>query len=128
MQKSSVYLWDKMGVILPEVLKGLLQILVYEFLSNKYHGRSRRGHGCLSVVSVMCFQVEVSSTGRSLVQTSPNDYCVSECDREASIMRRTLPTRGCCAMKKKRIRGKLTKPTNVERRRVQESEAFTAAE
>jgi hypothetical protein len=26
---------------------------------------------------------------------------VSECDHEASIMRRRWPTRGCCAMKKK---------------------------
>jgi hypothetical protein len=26
---------------------------------------------------------------------------VSECDREASIMRRPWPTRGCCAMGKK---------------------------
>ena len=25
----------------------------------------------------------------------------SECDREASIMRRPLPTSGCCAMEKK---------------------------
>jgi hypothetical protein len=28
---------------------------------------------------------------------------VSECDREATIMRRFWVTRGCCAMKKKRI-------------------------
>ena len=35
---------------------------------------SRRGHGCLSVVSVMCCQVEVSATGWSLVQRSPT-YC-----------------------------------------------------
>ena len=34
---------------------------------------SRRGHGCLSVVSVMCCQVEISATGRSLVQRSPTD-------------------------------------------------------
>jgi hypothetical protein len=26
---------------------------------------------------------------------------VSECDREASVMRRPWPTRGCCAVKKK---------------------------
>jgi hypothetical protein len=25
-------------------------------------------------------------------------WCVSECDREASIMRRPWPTRGCCAI------------------------------
>jgi hypothetical protein len=30
-------------------------------------------------------------------------WCVSECDREASIMRRPWPTRGCCAMEKRNI-------------------------
>jgi uncharacterized membrane protein YccC len=39
---------------------------------------SHRGHGCLSLVSVCC-QVEVSATGRSLVQRSPTDcgVCLS---------------------------------------------------
>ena len=55
----------------------------------------------MSVVSVVCCQVEVSATGWSLVQRSPTECGVSECDREASIMRRPRPTRGCCAMKKK---------------------------
>jgi hypothetical protein len=41
-------------------------------------------HGCLSLVSVVCCQVEVSATGWSLVQRSPTECCVSECDREAS--------------------------------------------
>ena len=36
------------------------------------------GHGCLSVVSVVCYQV-VSATGRSLVQRSPIDYGASLC-------------------------------------------------
>jgi len=31
---------------------------------------SRRGHGCLSVVSVVCSRVEVSATDQSLVQWS----------------------------------------------------------
>jgi len=39
---------------------------------------------------VLC-QVQVSSSGRSLVRTSP-----TECDREASTVRRPWPTRGCC--------------------------------
>jgi len=43
---------------------------------------SRRGHGCLSVVSVVCCQVEVSAADWSLVQSSPTDCGVSECDRE----------------------------------------------
>jgi hypothetical protein len=47
------------------------------------------------VLSVLCCQVEVSSSGWSLVQESPTDCDVSECDREAWIMRRAYPTRGC---------------------------------
>jgi hypothetical protein len=37
---------------------------------------SHRGHGCLSVVSVVSYQVEVSATGRSLIQSSPTDCSV----------------------------------------------------
>jgi len=37
------------------------------------------GHGCLSVVSVVCCQVEVSATDWSLVQTSPTDCGASLC-------------------------------------------------
>jgi hypothetical protein len=33
---------------------------------------------------VVCFQVEVSAKGLSLVQRSPTECGVSECDREAS--------------------------------------------
>ena len=36
---------------------------------------------CLSTVSVVCCQVEVSATGRSLVQRSHTECGVSECDR-----------------------------------------------
>jgi len=39
---------------------------------------SHRGHGCLSAVSVVCCQVAVSATGRSLVQISPTE-CVCVC-------------------------------------------------
>jgi hypothetical protein len=46
---------------------------------------SRLGHGCLSFVSVVCCQVEVSASGWSLVQRSPTECGVSKvCDREAS--------------------------------------------
>jgi len=38
----------------------------------------------VSVVSVVCCQVDVSASGRSLVQRSPTECGVSECDREAS--------------------------------------------
>jgi hypothetical protein len=43
---------------------------------------SRRGHGYLSPMSVVCCQVEVSALGWSLVQRSPTEWCVSECGRE----------------------------------------------
>ena len=36
------------------------------------------GDGCLSVVSVVCCRVEVSATGRSLIQSSPTE-CVCVC-------------------------------------------------
>jgi len=45
------------------------------------------GHGCLSLVSVVCCQVEVSASGWSLVQRSPTECDVSECDHESTIMR-----------------------------------------
>jgi hypothetical protein len=49
----------------------------------------------------LCCQVEVSATGWSLVQRSPTEcLCVTECDHEASIMRRPWPTGGCCAIGK----------------------------
>jgi hypothetical protein len=53
----------------------------------------------MSVVSVVCCQVQVSASGLSLVQRSPTDCGVPECDREASIMR-PWPTGGCGAMVK----------------------------
>jgi hypothetical protein len=34
---------------------------------------SRRGHGYLSVVSAVSYQVEVSATGRSLIQRNPTN-------------------------------------------------------
>jgi hypothetical protein len=40
--------------------------------------KSRLGHGCLSVVSVVCCQVEVSATSCSLVQRSPTECGVSK--------------------------------------------------
>jgi hypothetical protein len=60
----------------------------------------RLRHECLSVVSVVCCQVDVSATGRSPVQGGPTECGVSECDREASTTRRPWSTRGCCSIKK----------------------------
>jgi len=60
----------------------------------------------MSVVSVVCCQIEVSATGRSLVQRSPTDCGASECDRDASIMRKLCSTGGCYDMggRKKTLR------------------------
>jgi len=45
-------------------------------------------HGCLSRVIIVCCQLGVSVLGISLVQRSPTECGVSECDHEALIMRR----------------------------------------
>ena len=47
---------------------------------------SRRGYGCLSLVSVVYCHVEVSAAGWSLVQRGPAECGVFGCNREASIM------------------------------------------
>jgi len=56
-------------------------------------------YGYLYVVSVVCCQIEGSATGRSLVQRSPTECGVSECDLETSTMRHK-PTRGLSSYKK----------------------------
>jgi len=48
---------------------------------------SHRGHGCLSVVSIVCWQVEVSASGWSLVQRIPTKCSVYEGDHESSSNR-----------------------------------------
>jgi hypothetical protein len=45
---------------------------------------SRRGHGCLSLMIVVCCQVEASGEDRSLVQRSPTKCGVSEYDLKTS--------------------------------------------
>ena len=52
----------------------------------------------MSVVSVVCCQIEVSASGLSLVQKNPVECGVSDYDRQASIMRRPWQTLGCCVM------------------------------
>jgi hypothetical protein len=44
-----------------------------ELYFESWRFESHRGHGCLFLVSVVCSQVEVSATGRSLVQRSPTE-------------------------------------------------------
>jgi len=47
------------------------------------------------VLPVVCCQVEVSATGRLSFKRSPTACDVSESDLEASITRRSWPTRRC---------------------------------
>jgi hypothetical protein len=55
---------------------------------------SHGGHGCLSVVSVVCCQVVVSVSGWPLVQRNPT--CVAVCNLETSWMWRPWLTGGSC--------------------------------
>jgi hypothetical protein len=68
--------------------------------------RSHQGHGCLSVVNAVCYQVEVSVTSWSLVQGSPTDcgasLCVIQKPREWGG---PGPLGGCCATKKSPVVG-----------------------
>jgi hypothetical protein len=67
-------------------------------------------------VSVVCCQVEVSESGRSYVQRI-HTKCVSKCDHEASIIRRSWPTWDCCAMVKQnnfRWRVQITKLFTIQ--------------
>jgi len=54
----------------------------------------RRGHGCISVMNIVCCQVEVSATSWSLIQRSPTECGVSECDLETSTNEEPRPSRG----------------------------------
>jgi ribosome-binding protein aMBF1 (putative translation factor) len=49
--------------------------------------------GAWMYVCCDCCQLEVSATGRSLIQRSPTEYDVSEFDVETSTMRRPRPAR-----------------------------------
>jgi hypothetical protein len=72
--------------------RAVLDVGLRSLAFRDYGFESRRGHGRLSLVSVVCWQVEVSATGRSLVQRRPTECGVPMCDREASIMRKPRPT------------------------------------
>ena len=66
------------------------------FLDCGFEFRWRQGS--ISPVRFVCWQVEVSGSGLSLVRRSPTKRGVPECDREASLMRRPWPSSGCCAV------------------------------
>ena len=53
--------------------------------------QSRRGLGCLSLVIVLCCQVEVSRPGRSFIQRSHTECGVSECDGSLGPLENVAP-------------------------------------
>jgi len=57
---------------------------------------SHRRRGYLRIVSVVCYQVEVSATGLSLIQRVPTECGESECDLETLKMGEAH--KGCRAM------------------------------
>jgi len=54
---------------------------------------SRRGRGCLLLVSIVNFQIEISATVRSLAQRNNLECGVSDFDRGTSAIRRPKPNR-----------------------------------
>jgi hypothetical protein len=59
----------------------------------------------MSVVSVVCCQVEVSASGRSITQGSPTERSVSECDRGLSLIRRSCSNVSTCIMEERKSYG-----------------------
>ena len=51
------------------------------------------GNECLSLVNVVCFQLEVSVLSQSLVRRSRTECAVFECNSKTSTVRRSRPTR-----------------------------------
>ena len=60
---------------------------------------SHQGQDCLSLGTVVCCPTEVSASCRPFFQSSLTQCGASECDDEASMMRRPWSTVGCWAMK-----------------------------
>jgi len=61
---------------------------------------SRGVHGSLPLINIVCCQVQISASGWSPIQRSLIECGVSECDREASTLKRACPIRGCRTMGK----------------------------
>ena len=59
------------------------------------------GIDILSLVIVVCCQVQVSGSGWSLIHRSPTECGVSECDLETTIVRSPWPNGGSCGRRKK---------------------------
>jgi hypothetical protein len=57
----------------------------------------------MSLVSIVCCQVDVPALGLLLVQRSPTEHGVSKCDFETSSIRRPGPSRSCVGTKEKYV-------------------------
>jgi len=66
-----------------------------------YFFESRRGHGRLSLVSVVLL-IEFSVMDGSLEQNSSTERVVCQCDCVPRVLRRPWSTRGCGTVKKKK--------------------------
>jgi hypothetical protein len=58
---------------------------------------SRRGHGYLSLVSVVCCHIGALRRAGHSSRVALQGCGASKCDLEATVMRGPLSTRGCCA-------------------------------
>jgi hypothetical protein len=64
---------------------------------------SRRGNGCLSLVSVVCCQRSLRRANHSSRGVLPSVACLNECDRAASTTRRRWRTKSCYTMGRRRL-------------------------
>jgi hypothetical protein len=81
--------------------RGLRRVYAAAYLSG-LRVRITPGHVYLSVVSAVCYQVEVSVTAdHSSRGVLPSLVCLTECDPGPLMMRRPWLSRGCCVMEKK---------------------------
>ena len=98
-QKRHITVLHKLMLSIPVTIQSKTWVLMPHNCRD-FMFKFRPGHGCPSLVSVVCYKVKVSALGSSLIQRSPTKCAVSKCDREALIMRRPWPTSSCCAMEK----------------------------
>ena len=74
-----------------------------ELILKKCGFESRWGHGLLSFVGVIYYQLEVFAKGPSVVQRNSTRCGVSECDLETSTVDRSGPNGGVSSHKKEII-------------------------
>ena len=93
--------------------RSLAKILRFKSLGSWGEG----WHGCMSVVSILFCEFEVSTSAWSLVKRFATKYFVSNwVFPEASIMKSPRPTRGCCVLcHGKKIMGVCMYVSNMKR-------------